>query len=162
MADITYTSKATVRRDNTSPVLGKGESGSLKVITSTVEVSTGATGRTYKFGRIPSNARLSGLSKIYWDDLATSGAPDLDFGLASVGSNITSDPDALNDGLDGANANTGTSLVKDIANYGKLAWQFVNGQTTDPGGERDVYMTLTTAAINQAGTVTVDLAYTLD
>lgn len=161
MADVTYTAKATVRRDNASPVLGKGESGSAKIVTTTVEVATGTTGKTYKFARIPSDARISGLSAIYWDDLATSGAPDLDFGLASVGSNITSDPDALNDGLDGSA--TGTSaLVKNRANYGKRAWEFVNGQTTDPGGELDIYMTTTTASINQAGTVTIDLVYSLD
>ena len=161
MADITYTGTATVRRDNTAPVLGKGESGSAKILTTTVEVATGTTGKTYKVGRIPAAARIAGQSSIYWDDLATSGSPDLDFGLASVGSNITSDPDALNDGLDGSA--TGTSaLVKDRANYGKRAWEFVNGQTTNPGGELDVYMTTTTAAVNQAGTVTVELVYSLD
>lgn len=161
MADTTYTAKATVRRDNTSPVLGKGESGSAKIVTTTVEVATGTTGKTYKFARIPSNARIHGQSQIYWDDLATSGSPDLDFGLASVGSNITSDPDALNDGLD-ASATGTTKLVKDRANHGKRAWEFVNGQTSDPGGELDIYMTTTTAPINQAGTVTLDLVYSLD
>lgn len=161
MADVTYTAKATVRRDNDEPVLGKGESGNAKVLTTTVEVATGATGSTYKIARIPSNARIAGLSQIYWDDLATSGSPDIDFGLASVGSNITSDPDALNDGLD-ASATGTSALVKDRANYGKQAWEFVNGQSADPKGELDVYMTTTTAAINQAGTVTVDLVYTLD
>lgn len=161
MADVSYTATATVRRDNTSPVLGKGDAGNAKLVTTTVEVATGTTGKTYKFARIPSGARISGLSTLYWDDLATSGTPDLDFGLASVDSNITSDPDALNDGL--AAEATGTSaLIKDRANYGKRAWEFVNGQTTDPGGELDIYMTTTTASINQAGTVTLDLAYTLD
>lgn len=161
MADVTYTGTATVRRNNASPVLGKGDSGSAKIVTTTIEVATGTTGKTYKFARIPSNARISGLSSIYWDDLATSGAPDLDFGLASVDSNITSDPDALNNGLNAAA--TGTSaLIADRANYGKRAWEFVSGQTTDPGGELDIYMTTTTASINQAGTVTVDLVYSLD
>lgn len=161
MADVSYTSEATVRRDNSEPVLGKGESGSLKFVTTTVEVATGTTGKTYKFARIPAAARIHGASIIYWDDLATSGSPDLDFGLASVNSNITSDPDALNDGLDGS-ATGSSTLVKDRANYGKKAWEFVSGQTTNPGGELDVYMTTTTASINQAGTVTLELAYTLD
>lgn len=161
MADVSYTATSTVRRDNSEPVLGKGESGSAKIVTTTVEVATGATGATYKIARIPAAARIAGASSIYWDDLATSGSPDIDFGLASVDSNITSDPDALNDGLD-ASA-TGTSvLVKDRANYGKKAWEFVNGQTANPGGELDVYMTTTTAAVNQAGTVTVELVYSLD
>lgn len=160
MADVTYTDSATVRRANEA-VLGKGESGSAKIVTTTVAVTTGATGRTYKFGRYPSNARIHGNSNIYWDDLATSGAPDLDFGVASVDSNITSDPDALNDGLNGA-ATGSSPLVKDRANYGKRLWEFVNGQTTDPGGELDIYMTLTTAPINAAGDVTVEVVYSLD
>lgn len=161
MADISYTDDATLRRNDTSPVLGKGDAGNVKVVTATVEVATGATGATYKLARIPAAARIAGQSSLYWDDLATSGSPDLDIGLASVDSNITSDPDALNDGLD-ASA-TGTSLVvKDRANYGKRAWEFVNGQTTDPKGELDVYLSTTTAAVNAAGTVTLELYYYLD
>lgn len=161
MADITYTDDATLRRDDLNPVYGKGDAANLKFITSTVEVATGTTGKTYKFARIPAAARIHGASILYWDDLATSGSPDLDFGLASVNSNITSDPDALNDGLDGSATGTST-LVKDRANYGKRAWEFVNGQSANPGGELDIYMTTTTASINQAGTVTLELAYTLD
>lgn len=161
MADTTYTADATLRRDSSDAVYGKGEAGNVKIVTSTVEVATGTTGKTYKLARIPSNARIAGQSSLYWDDLATSGSPDLDIGLASVDSNITSDPDALNNGLD-ASA-TGTSLViADRANYGKQAWEFVNGQTTDPSGELDIYLTTTTAAINQAGTVTLELYYSLD
>lgn len=160
MADVIYTAAAEVRRSNDG-VLGKGDAGNSKLVTTTVEVATGATGSTYKLCRIPADARISGLSTIYWDDLATSGAPDLDFGLASVDSNITSDPDALNDGLD-ASATGSSALVKDRANYGKRAWEYVNGQTVDPGGQLDIYMTTTTAPVNSAGTVTLDLVYTLD
>ena len=161
MTDVTYTDTATVRRNNTSAVLGNGEAGSAKIVTTTVEVATGTTGKFYKFARIPSDARISGLSTLYWDDLATSGSPDLDFGLASVDSNITSDPDALNNGLD-ASATGTSSLIADRANYGKRAWDYVSGQASDPGGELDIYMTTTTASINQAGTVTLDLVYSLD
>lgn len=161
MADVSYTDTATVRRTYGSTVLGKGDAGSPKHVTSTVEVSTGSTGATYKFARVPSDARISGLSTLYWDSLSTGSTLDLDFGLASVDSNITSDPDALNDGLDGSS--TGTSaLVKDRADYGKRAWEYVNGQTADPGGELDIYMTSTTDSIDSVGTVTLDLVYTLD
>ena len=161
MADVTYTQKATVRRDAASAVPGKGDAANTKLVTSTVEVSTGATGSTVKIARVPAGARISGLSTIYWDALATSGSPDIDFGFASVNSNITSDPDALNDGLD-ASATGSSALVKDRANYGKKAYEYVNGQSTNPGGELDLYMTTTTAATNAVGTVTVDLVYTLD
>jgi len=161
MADITYSGTSTIRRNHASPVLGKGDSGNSKLVTTTVEVAASASGSTYKVTRVPSGARIAGLSNIYWDDLATSGSPTLDFGVASVGSNITSDPDGLNDGL-AASATGSTALVKDRANYGKRAWEFVSGQTSDPGGELDIYFSVKDAATNAAGTVTLDLLYTLD
>jgi hypothetical protein len=94
MADISYTNTATERRNNTGIVAGIGSAYDAKVLTATVELAASASGVTTKIGRIPSNARIALHSDIYWDDLATSGSPTLDVGLGSVGSNITSDPDA--------------------------------------------------------------------
>lgn len=164
MADITYTKKATIRRASTDRVYGKGDAGNLKMLVcSTIELVASASGSTVKLGRIPSNARISNRSRVYWDDLATSGSPTLDIGLASVNSNITSDPDALSNGhaLSTADAE-GALLLADLANTGKMAWQFVNGQSTDPGGELDVYGSVVDAATTATGTITVEVIGWID
>ena len=161
MADLTYTNYATVRRNATGTVPGKGDAANVKCVTATVELAASASGVTTKAVRVPSNARIAGNSTIYWDDLATSGSPTLDVGLGSVDSNVTSDPDALNDGLAASSAGS-SAVVKDVANYGKRAWEFVSGQTTDPCGELDVYVSVKDAATNAAGTVTVEMLYTVD
>ena len=144
---------------------GVGEGGTLKSKTVTVEVSANASATsTYFQGklRIPSTARIvGGISKIYLDDLASSGSPTLDAGLFAVNGNITSDDDALNDGIDAASAGS-VSLIKDISNYGKKAYEFVSGQTSDPQGELDVVLTIKDAATNTGGTVTMELFYTID
>lgn len=125
---------------------------------STREVTAAASAASeYVMFRIPSNLRIMGASKIYFDDLASTGSPTLDIGLKAVASNITSDADALNDGIDCATAASSASIVKDIANYGKFAWQFVNGQTTDPGGSLDLTVSILDAAANTGGTITVEL-----
>lgn len=160
MADLSYTNDATQRRSSTGLVTGNGVAGSVKNLCSTIELAASATGTTVKFGTIPSNARILPSSTFYWDDIST-GSPDYDLGLGSVDSNITSDPDALNDGLDGASAGSAV-VVKDAANYGKRAWEFVNGQTTDPGGALDVYASVTVAATTSTGTMSLDLYYTVD
>lgn len=164
MADITYTLTATERRNNLRLVPGKGEAHNLKVLVSaTIELAAKASGTTIKCGRIPSNARLAGISRIYWDDLATSGSPTIDVGLASVNSNITSDPDALSDGHAVSSADVeGAPLLGNIDRFGKAAYLLVNGQTTDPGGELDVYLSVVDAATNATGTVAVELYGYLD
>ena len=144
---------------------GVGEGGTLKSKTVTVEISAAAsTTSTYFQGklRIPSIARLSGLGKVHFDDLASSGSPTLDVGLFAVNSNITSDDDALNDGIDCASAAGSASIIKDISNYGKRAYEFVSGQTSDPQGELDFVVTIKDAATNTGGTLTVELFYTID
>lgn len=130
----------------------------------TVEVgSADSAASTYTFYNIPSNARILGSGRAYWDDLASSGSPTLDIGLFAVNGNITSDADALNDGLDAATVNnTGTPIVKDKANYGKRAWEFVSGVTSDPGGVFSVRVSLLDADVNVGGTLTVELFYMVD
>jgi len=164
MADITYTNKATERRASPGITPGKGDANSLKMLCSaTIELGVSADGATVKFGRIPSNARISGRSRVYFDDLATTGAPTLDLGLASVDANITSDPDALSNGHTLATADAeGAMVIGDVANIGLPAWDFVASQTTDPGGELDVYGSVVDACTTQAGTVTVEILGYLD
>lgn len=164
MADLTYTQKATERKASTGLVAGKGDAHTLKVlVTSTVELASVASGTTVRFGTIPSNARLSGLSRVYWDDLTTTGSPTLDIGLASVDANITSDPDALSNGHAVSSADVeGALVLGNCADFGKRAWEFVNGQTTDPGGELDVYGSIVDAATVGTGTVTIELLGYID
>ena len=66
-------------------VIGNGEAGSVKAKVATVEVSAAASvNSTYSFGKIPSNARILGISEFSTDDLASSGSPTIDFGLFAV------------------------------------------------------------------------------
>lgn len=141
--------------------------GKVRVWSETVEVgSADSATSTYHMARLPSNARIMGASKIWWDDLASAGSPTIDIGVFNPSglSGITDDPDAINDGMDAATANTATGLtvVKDPANIGKRLWEFVNGQTSDPQQELDVKLTLADADVNVGGTVTIELYYTLD
>lgn len=154
----------TATRRGTNATASHGLGATMKVMTATVEVTAAASATsTYTFFRIPSNARVHGTSRAWWDDLASTGSPTLDIGLFAVNSNVTSDADALNDGLDAATANTtGVSLVKDIANYGKRAWEYVSGQTTDPGGSLDLKVSILDADTNTGGTVTLQLHYSVD
>lgn len=123
----------------------------------TVEATAAAsTGSTYTMLRIPSSMRIMGASKVYFDDLASTGSPTLDFGLKAVDANVTTDVDALNDGVDCFTAAGSASLVKDIANYGKMAWEYVSGQTSDPGGFLDITVTILDAAVNTGGTITLE------
>lgn len=158
MADLTYTNDATQRQAQENLVPGKGEGSNVKrLICSTIELAASASGTTVYLGRIPSNARILPTGLIYNDDLATSGSPTLDIGFGSVQSNITSDPDALNNGLALSSATTTTTVMADPANAGKRAWEFVSGQSTDPGGSLDVYASVKDAATTATGTVTVEL-----
>ncbi len=161
-----YNVTAATRRSAADAVLGKGEAGKLISFgAKTYELLAASSASTIDFGNIPSNARIAGCSRIYWDDLATSGSPTLDIGLFAVDSNITSDDDALNDGLAlsaVSTANVGSQVVKDFANAGKLAWEFVSGQTTDPKGLLKVKGTVRDAATTATGTITLDLYYTVD
>lgn len=153
---------ATQRRADSDLAVGKGESGTVKCLPATVELAASASGTTINFGYVPSNARILSTSKVYFDDLATSGSPTLDLGFVAVDGNITSDDDALNDGLALSSASTGSAVVKDVANSGLPAWDFVNGQTSDPGGTFQVQGIVRDAATTATGTVTLELFYTLD
>lgn len=158
MADLTYSKRATERRNSTGLSPGKGDSHSVKVlVSSTIELAAGAANRTIFLGRIPTTARILPQGFIYNDDLATTGSPTLDIGLASVDANVTSDADAIANGIALSSATTTTTVITDPANVGKQAWQFVSGVSTDPGGELDVYASVVDASTTQTGTITVEL-----
>lgn len=154
----------TATRRGVSSTKSHGLGGNVKVEVATVEVgSSDSATSTYALFNIPTNARLLGASKAYWDDLASTGSPTLDFGLFAVKGNVTDDDDALVADKDAATANaTGAPLIADIASYGKRAWELVSGVTADPGGSLLVKATLKDAAVNVGGTLTVELYYEID
>lgn len=154
-------SSATQRRTTSDIAVGQGLGYSVKSLTATYNQAAASANDTITFGRIPTTARILGASEYANDDLASTGAPTLDIGLFAVDSNITDDDDALNDGIDLANAGSG-KVVKDHANYGKQAWELVNGQSTDPGGELIVRGTIKDAATNVTGDVTLEVLYVID
>lgn len=133
------------------------------VIDSTVEAAAAASANSaYTMVRIPSNARIHGLSRLAFDDLASTGSPTLDIGLKAVDANVTTDVDALNDGIDCATAAGTANVIKDIANNGKKAWEYVSGVTADPGGFLDVIVSILDAAVNTGGTISLTLVYSVD
>lgn len=152
--------------DSAVPVLADpGEGGGrVKCWVETVETNADdSVSSTYLLARLPSNARILGTSRIYWDDLATGGSPTLDVGVYNMSgrSDITDDPDALNDGLDVATAAGNAALVKNIANYGLPLWDYATG-STDPKCTLEIKAVLADAAITTAGTITVEIFYVTD
>lgn len=153
---------ATIRRAMAT-VLGKGEANKLTSHGArTIELAPSASGTIVDFKlRIPSNARIDMSSRVFNDDLATSGSPTLSVGFRAVDANITTDTAALTSSVDLSTASTasvGNIIPKDFANAGKMAWELVSGQTTDPGGFLDVIATVKGAAtVTNTGTITLDL-----
>jgi hypothetical protein len=137
----------------TDPVPGGGWAGTVKGFSRTCEVTAAAAATsTYTLGYVPSNAIILGLSKVSWDDLASTGSPTLDLGTAN-------DDVGFNDGLDLATSASTASLIKDIANYGKQAWQYDSTLTADPGGHVKIVATLKDAAANTGGTIRAEVLY---
>lgn len=161
----TMNNTATERRTDKLAAAAKGPAYSVKTLTSTVELAASASGQTINFGEIPSNARICLASSLYWDDLATSGSPTIDIGLAAVNGNLANadDPDALSNGhAVSATTTSGASALSEIANAGLPAWDLVASETADPGGSLAVYGTVKDAATTATGTVTLELYYYVD
>ena len=157
---------ATERRSHLLSAASHGGAYGVKALTSTVEVTVAtSTGDTIIWGHIPSNARILGNSRLYWDDMATTGSPTMDLGLAAVDGNLANadDPDALSAGHDVATATpTGAGAVAPIENFGLPAWDFVASETSDPGGKLAVYGTMLDALTTQTGTASLELYYVVD
>jgi len=136
--------------------------GAVRSWTETVETNADdSQSSTYHLASLPSNARILGLSKIYWDDLGT-GAATIDVGVynQSGKSDITDDPDALTNGIDPTSAGSAT-LISAIADNGIQLWDHATG-TVDPIATLDIKAVLADGAITAAGTITVEILYTLD
>lgn len=163
MSNVSYTLAATSRRNAYDAVPGPGEGTNLKYLCATKSVTARTAGNTMKIATLPSSARLAGPSKLSWDDLATTGAPTLDAGIAANNdphNDYTADPDALTNGL--ALATAGTSLmIGDHAKYGKTLWELF-GLTEDPGILLDIYVSFLDAATNTTGDVTAEIYYYFD
>jgi len=160
MADNT----ATERRAHLLAASAGGSAHSVKCLAATIEMPASSSADTVTFGRIPSGARILPSSTIYFDDLATSGAPTLDVGLGAVNGNLVNadDPDAIGNGFTLTTANTGSSLMSEIANCGLPAWDLVASESVDPGGALKVYGTVRDAATHTAATISIELFYTVD
>lgn len=118
-----------------------------------VEVAAAANaGSVYSLCNLPSNAIIHGMSRVKWDDLASTGAPTVDIG-------ITGDADAINDTLNVTAAGS-ADLLKDHANAGKPLWQ-VAGLSADPGGEIKMTASLVDAAANTGGTISACIVYSM-
>ncbi len=154
---------ATERRSHLLSGVSHGGAYTIKNLTSTVEITTGATGRTVNFGYIPSNARLLGSSRLYWDDLSGA-ATTLDMGLAAVNGNLanSNDPDAIGNGFDLGTATTNEPMISEIANIGLPAWDMVASESSDPGGMLMVYGTVLDQTSSIEGTVTAEMYYVVD
>lgn len=140
--------------------LSHGMGGDVKSFTRTVEITAAATvASTYVFGYVPLGARILGISRVSYDDCASSGAPTLDIGFFPVDSNFTGAADNINDGLTLATAAKDQPLIKDISNYGKRAWQFISGATADTKGQAIIKGTLVDADANTGGTVTIEVFF---
>lgn len=147
----------------THPGLFNGNIPKASTIVTVVAVPDDASaGTVYTVARIPSGARILPGSFIYNDDLETStDDPTLDVGLAAVDGNITSDVDAVNAGIDLATASQKT-LVADAATWGQKAWEFVNGQASDPGGFLDVTLTILDHPATEPGDIVACIEYAVD
>ena len=159
----TYT--ATERRGNLLAAASHGGAYGMKNLTATIELAAATTlGRTIDFGRIPSNARILGSSRVHYDDVSNAGAPTLDIGLGAVNGNLVQadDPDAINAGLTLATAASDVMAIANIANIGLPAWDLVASEATDPGGELMVYGSVVDAATTVVGTITLEMNYVID
>lgn len=162
------TVKATVRR-NSQLIAGKGEGSHLYAPgVRTIELAASASGTIVDFAlRIPADACIDPSSRIYFDDMATSGSPTFNVGLYPVDGNTTTTlATALASALaiSSASAATGIIIPADYANGGKKAWELL-GLTAAPGGFLDVKGVVKSAATNGStlpGTITLDLKFYLN
>lgn len=123
-----------------------------------------STGSTYLMARLPSNARISGLSNLSKDAQGAVTAAVLSIGVYNSNPNvasITNSTTALNSNIQTSVA-TSVALIADRANYGKRLWEYTTA-TADPKGDLDVKIQLSGAdLVSGAGTMTVEIFYTLD
>jgi hypothetical protein len=117
-------------------------------------------GHEIVFARIPTSARISGLSRINNDALGAS--VTLALGLKAVNGNFTTNTTALAAAFAVATAATNVQIFGDHVNASRMVWELL-GLASDPGGFADVIGTTagatTTASIQD---VTMNLYYSVD
>ncbi len=156
---------ATERRAALLSATSHGGAYTTKVLCSTIELAAATTfPRTIDFGRIPSNARLLGKTRLFWDDLSNAASPTLDLGIGAVDGNLAQadDPDALSNGHALSTASTGAVAITAFAEHGNEAWDFVDSETSDPGGALIVYGTVADVGTTVVGTITLEMYYNVD
>lgn len=163
MTDVSYTTRANVRRAAADAVPSKGEGANLKIVTATKSLASPAQNSTHFFGRFDAATRIHALSRIYWGDFSSAATPTIDVGLASVNNNFGAPvPTALTQDLAGATATpAGASLLLAPANSGKTLWELA-GQTGEPVGQIDIYVTMMDAASNLTADITIDAVVSCD
>jgi hypothetical protein len=128
------------------------------VLDSTISVP-GSTGVGYEivFARVPTSARINGISRLLHDALGAS--VTLSLGFKPVGGNFTVNGAAL--AALTAVATAGSFTVPgDHANAGRFVWEML-GLASDPGGFADVIgLTAGATTTATAQDVTLALAYT--
>lgn len=116
-------------------------------------------GHEIVFCRIPTSARINGVSRLLNDALGTD--VTMSIGLKAVGGNFATSNTAIASATAVATAGSFT-IPGDHANAGKMVWELL-GLASDPGGFADVIgVTAGTTTTNSAQDVTLALVYTVD
>lgn len=154
-----------ITNDTATPgVLNNGvvTGGVIRSAAEVIEWTTGMTlGSTYRYFRVPSNARVHSLN-LFCDAFTTTGAADI--GLYNVDGGTVVDADLfasaqlLTTALNGTDV-THESVSNPIDNADEMIWQRL-ALTSDPGLEYDVVMT-STATNGSAGTVALKMLYSI-
>ena len=116
-------------------------------------------GSVYTMFRIPTIARINGLSRVQFDDLVAGTAlPTISIGFRGVDGSLAAPLNtALNSGISVAAAGS-APMIKDFADHGKKAWELA-GLAADPGGFFDVAIVTAGAATDTAGTIGATICY---
>ena len=86
-----------------------------------------------------------------------------DIGVYAVDGNLANadDVDAINDGIAVATAGS-ASVIKDFATSATALWDYVASETSDPGGLLDIKVILQDAVTDAAGSISLEIFYTVD
>ena len=117
---------------------------------------------TYLIAHLPSNCRISCLSWLGFDDLGSSTAPEFDIGTFNFADGTNDDPISMNEGLTPATPLATVSMLKDLADNGLYLWEIGTSPSSDPGGFIDIKITIDTADIDTAGTVSGSVVYRME
>ena len=135
----------------------------MNILDWTIEVgSADSDTSTYLIGHLPSNCRISGLSWLGFDDLATSTSPTLDIGTYNFADGTSDDVDSMNDGLTPATPVANLAMLKDLADNGLYLWEIGTSPSSDPGGFIDIKIVVDDADIDQAGTISGSIVYRME